>query len=64
MKKLIKKDNPDKEAADKAIIIETDEMEKIRIFIRKKQLENRILKKLAEDIQTTLSDELNKSKSA
>jgi hypothetical protein len=65
MKNSTKKGKGAEEVAGKAIEeSQYDEMNEIREFIRKKQLQNQVLKKLSEDLDQIISQELNKPKSA
>jgi hypothetical protein len=54
----------EKEVADKAQEPEMNDMENIRLFLRKKQLENKILKQLTDEMLTKISDNVTKSKTA
>jgi hypothetical protein len=56
MKNSNKKGKREDVLVEKTLIPEPDEMEKIRIFIRKKKLENQILKKLTDDMMLTPVD--------
>jgi hypothetical protein len=65
MKNSSKKGKREEEVADKAINpAYHDVMKEIKEFVRKKQLQNHVLKKLSESMESTLSEELNKPKSA
>lgn len=62
MKSSNKKNKQEDELVDKTLLSEQDEMEKIRTFIRKKQLENQILKKLTDDMMVKPEDNPGKMK--
>jgi hypothetical protein len=54
MKNSSKKVKKEEEVADKAIGSESAELSEIKKFIRMKQLENKVLKKLSEDMGLTI----------
>lgn len=64
MNKSIKKVEQEEEVAKKAETDVADEMSDIKKFIQKRRLQNKILRKLTEELQTHLSEELKKPKSA
>jgi hypothetical protein len=64
MKNLTKKGKQEEEVAEKVNTPELDEMEDMKKFIRKKQLENKILKKISDEIDILITAEINRSKSA
>lgn len=64
MKKLIKKSEKVEEVAEKAQNAELDELSEIRKFIKRRTLENRVLKELADELLTSHPYEIKKSKSA
>jgi hypothetical protein len=64
MNKSIKKVEQEEEVAKKANNEVADELSDIKKFIQKRRLQNKILRKLTEELQTNLSAELKKPKSA
>jgi len=65
MKNSTKKGKGGGEVAGKAKQeLQDDEMKQIHEFIKKKQLQNRVLKKLTDDLDQIISQELGKPKSA
>lgn len=64
MNKSIKKVEQEEEVAKKAETEIVDELSDIKKFIQKRRLQNKILRKLTEELQTNLSEELRKPKSA
>lgn len=64
MKKSIKSAIREEEVAGEAVLPEKDEMSEIQKFIQKRRLQNKILKKLTDELQSVSPAELNKSKSA
>jgi hypothetical protein len=64
MKKLINKSEKVEEVAEKAKNRELDELSEIRNFIKRRTLENRVLKELTDELLNTPPYEIKKSKSA
>jgi hypothetical protein len=64
MKNSKKTGKQEEEVADMAISGEKDAMNEIKQFVRKKKLQNQVLKRLSEELEGNLIHELNKPKSA
>lgn len=64
MKNSIRKGKREEVSVDNTTSSSSDEMNEIKEFIRKKQLQNQVLKKLSEKIEFLVSHEIEKSKSA
>jgi hypothetical protein len=61
MKKPTKKTEREEEVAEEA---STDDLTELKKFIKKQHLQNKILKKIIEDLQSMDPEDLNKPKSA
>ena len=57
MKNLKKNEKKNDAPLQETLSTEVDEMEKIRIFLRKKQLENKVLKKLSDELLIKSAEE-------
>jgi hypothetical protein len=64
MKKSIKNSEREEEVADEAKNSLTEELSDIQQFIEKRRLQNKILSKLTEELNTSLSNQYKKPKSA
>jgi hypothetical protein len=64
MNKSIKKVEQEEEVAKKANIEAVDELSDIKKFIQKRRLQNKILRKITEELQNNPSTEFKKPKSA